>query len=122
MEQWTQKASEYGLIGLVLLALGLFIYKKLWPVIEKRLADADLREKENLQRWEDQGKLFAESLRHEREDNSRRFEDQGKIFMESLRVQQVLAAETHRESIKTQNKIADKLETIDRRIRNGSGK
>jgi len=122
MEQWIDTASKFGLSGLVLLAVGWFIYKKLWPIIEKRLAEADIREKENLNRWEEQGKLFAEALKAEREDNARRFDDQGRIFMEALRGQQVLAAETHRESMKSQNKIAEKLEILDRRLRNTNGK
>jgi hypothetical protein len=122
MEKWVDLASKYGLSGLILLALGLFIYKKLWPIIEKRLADADLREQENLRRWEEQGKLFTDALKAEREDNARRFDDQGRMFMDALRTQNVLSAETHKDSMKAQAKIVEKLETIDMRLRNGNGK
>jgi hypothetical protein len=122
MEQWIEIASKNGIAILVLFAMGWFIYKKIWPSFEKRLDTADLREKEILQKWEDQGKLFAEALKAEREDNAQRFEAQGKIFMESLRAQNVLAAETHRESMKSQNKIAEKLEVLNQRLKNGNGK
>lgn len=122
MDKWIEIAGKNGAWALMLLAFGWFFYKKIWPVIEKRLSDADIERKENLQRWEDQGKQFTEALRLEREDNSRRFEDQGKIFMEALRTQNVLAAETHKESMKAQGRIVEKLEVLDKHIRNGNGK
>jgi hypothetical protein len=129
MEKWLEIGIKNGIAVLALIALAVFLYKKVWPiaekmwlVIEKRLADADIREKDNLQRWEEQGKLFSEALKHEREDNARRFEDQGKLFMQSLRAQNVLADQTHKENMKAQGRIAEKLETLDQRLRNGNGK
>lgn len=122
MEQWVEIASKNGIAVLVVMAIGVFVYKKLWPIIERRLADADAERKENLQRWEEQGKLFTEALKQEREEKARRFDEQGRMFMEAIRTQNVLAAETHKESMKAQNKIVEKLEVIDRRIRNGNGK
>jgi hypothetical protein len=122
MEQWIEIASKNGIAILVLVAMGWFIYKKIWPSFEKRLDTADLREKEILQKWEEQGKLFAEALKAEREEKARRFDEQGRMFMEALRTQNVLASETHKDSIKAQNKIVEKLEALDRRLRNGNGK
>lgn len=122
MEQWVEIAGKNGLSTLVVLAIGFFIYKKIWPIFEKRLAEAETERKENLQRWENQGKQFTDALRQEREDNARRFEDQGKIFMEALRTQNVLTAETHRESMKAQGKIADELRRVHEYLRNGNGK
>lgn len=118
MEQWIEVLSKNGIAVLVLFAVGWFVYKKLWPIFEERLKTADEREKENLQRWEQQGKLFTEALKQEREEKAKRFDEQGRMFMEAIRSQNVLAAETHKESMRTQNKIADKLEAIDRRIPN----
>lgn len=112
MEQWIDIASKYGLTGLVLLAVGAFVYKKLWPIIEKRLADADVREQEHMRMWKEQGEVFTSALKLEREDNAKRFEDQGKIFMEALRTQQVMATETHRE-------ITQELKGIKQHLRNG---
>jgi|SRR5882672_240492 len=122
MEQWIEIASKNGIAVLVLVALGLFLYKKMWPAIEKRLDAADIERKENLQRWEEQGKLFTEALRQEREDNARRFEDQGKVFMAALRTQSVMVDQTHKESMKTQTKIAEKLDSLDQQVRNNNGK
>jgi hypothetical protein len=122
MNEWIEIVGKNGFALAVVVALGVFIYKKIWPDIERRLQAADNERKENLQRWEEQGKLFTEALKQEREDKARRFDEQARMFMEALRTQNVLSAETHRESMKVQNKIAEKLETLDRRIRNGNGK
>ena len=122
MDQWIEIASKNGLAIVMLVALAMFIYKKLWPRIEKRLDDADIERKENLTRWEEQGKRFMEALKLEREDNARRFDEQGRIFMESSRVQNVLAAETHKEAMKAQNEIVREMRMLNQRLKNGGGK
>lgn len=122
MNQWIEIVSRNGIAVLVVFGLGWFVYKELWPLIEKRLADADAREKENLQRWEDQGKMFTETLRQEREEKARRFDEQGKMFMEAIRRQGVLYDQTHKESMKAQGKIADELRRVHEYLRNGNGK
>jgi hypothetical protein len=122
MEQWIEIASKNGLAVLVIFALGYFFYKKVWPLVESKLANAEAQQKENQRLWREQGEAFAEALRLEREDNARRFEDQGKIFMESLRTQNVLAAETHKESMKAQKEITQELRALNKHLRNGNGK
>lgn len=122
MEQWIEIASKNGLAIAVLVALAMFIYKKLWPRFEKRLDDADVERKENLVRLEEQGKRFTDALKLEREDNARRFDDQSKVFTESLRTLNVLAAETHREAMKAQNEIVKEMRTLNQRLKNGNGR
>lgn len=129
MEQWIEILGKNGLAILVIFALGYFLYKKVWPLFEKRLSDADAKELEHMRAWREQGEKFAEALRLEREDNTRRFDEQGKMFMEALRTQNVLAAETATAQMKAQNQIAktqgdiaQELKAINKHLKNGNGK
>lgn len=122
MQQWIEIASKNGLAVLVIFALGFFFYKKLWPLIEKRIAEAETNQKENLRLWKEQGEMFTAALKHEREANERRFEEQGKMFADTIRSQNVLAAETHRESMKAQGEMIREMKTLNQRLKNGNGK
>jgi hypothetical protein len=117
-----QIIGKNGLAMAIVIALGVFFLKKIWPDIERRLQSADNERRENLQRMDDQAKMFVESLKQEREEKARRFDEQARMFMQALQIQNARADEKHKESIKAQNRIADKLETIDKRLRNGNGK
>jgi len=130
MEQWVEIAAKNGISILVVLAVGWFFYKKVWPLMEKRMNDADMKDTQNLQRWEDQrrehierwerqGKLFADTLNHQQEQFARRFEDQAKIYAESLRSRDNLSVEAHRDQIKAYNQITAELKTLSSYIRNG---
>lgn len=132
-DKWIEIASKNGYAVLALIAIGYIFYKKIWPLlertwergwslIEKRLADADVREKENQRLWKEQGELFAATVERDRQANERNFEEQRKLFSETMRTQSVLIAEIHRESMIAQNKIAEKLEVLDQHVRNGNGK
>lgn len=133
MDKWIEFGSKNGWALLLLIAIGYVIYKKVWPLlektwerawalIEKRLADADAREKEHQQRWEEQGRQFSEALRQQRDADQRRSEEQGKLFTEALRSQNVFADLTHKETMKAHSAIAEKLEHLYQHIRNGNGK
>ena len=122
MDKWIETASKNGITALALIALAWFLYKKIWPLIEKRLNDADIERKDNLQRFEEQGKAFTLALEKHREADERRFGEQGRLFTEALRTQNVFAAETHKESMAAHNRLADKLEVMDQHLRNGNGK
>jgi hypothetical protein len=132
-DKWIEFASKNGWALLALIGIGVLFYKKIWPLvektwergwalIEKRLADADARDKDHQRLWKEQGELFAAELARDREANERRFDEQGKLFTESMRRQTVLMAETHKESMKAQTKIAEKLDILDQHMRNGNGK
>lgn len=132
MEQWVDIAAKNGLSVLVVIGLAWFFYKRVWPIMEKRMVDADVERTQNLVRWEDQrrehterwerqGKLFTDALRYQEESQARRFEEQGKMFMDALRSRDILAAEAHRDWMKAQNQMASELKTLSSYIRNGSG-
>lgn len=133
MDKWIEFGSKNGwaLLGLIFVAY--VFYKKIWPLIEetwkkawalieKRLADADAREKEHQQVMKDQGESFLRALKEQREADDRRWEENGKLFAEALRTQNVFASETHKESMKSQSRIADKLDILDQRLQNGTGR
>lgn len=119
MEQWIKIVSQFGIPIALLMALGIFLVRQVWPVFKQRMADADKERQENTARLIEQGRLFTESLQKEREYNTRRFEEQGKIFAEVMRTQQVLAAETHKESMKSQYEITRELKSLNNYLRNG---
>lgn len=60
---WIEFAKVYGPLGFIALALGSFLYFKVWPIFTGRLEKAEKREEESAKRFEDQGKLFAEVIR-----------------------------------------------------------
>jgi hypothetical protein len=112
MEQWIEVAKVYGPLAFIALALGLFLYRNVWPLVVKRIEDADKERVEFSKRLEDQGRLFADSLKFDREYNTKRFDEQGRLFTEALRTQNVFAAESHKE-------ITQELKSIHERLRNG---
>src|SRR5688572_5995903 len=105
MEKWIEIGIKNGLAVLAVIALAAFFYKKIWPLIEKRLDNADAQQKEYLRLMKEQGESFTKELKEQREADDRRFEETGRRFTETLRTQNVFATEAHRE-------ILDRIEGI----------
>jgi hypothetical protein len=140
MDQWIEIGTKLGIAGLVIVAVAYAWAKQIWPFIVQQIKDAKAERESVMEaakaereaakaereahtrRFEEQGRLFAEVLQREREDKARRFDEQGKMFMEALRTQNILAAETHKESMKAYGEITQEVRALNKHLRNGNGK
>ena len=52
MDQWIEVAKTYGLPGLILLAIGAFLYFKGWPLLVKVLEDAQTQRKAEIDKFD----------------------------------------------------------------------
>lgn len=128
MDKWIEFASKNGWALLALIALGILFYKKIWPLIErtwekgwalieKRLADADAREKEHQRQWKEQGESFARQLEKQSEANERRFEELGGTFTDALRTQRTLAVEAHREVLQRIDALGERKRPATQKVK-----
>jgi hypothetical protein len=52
MDRYIEIASQWGVAGLIILAIGAFVYFKIWPAFTKFVADVQADKKAELDRFE----------------------------------------------------------------------
>jgi hypothetical protein len=97
MEQWIDIAGKFGIPVALLMLLGYFLLKHVWPFVTKQIEDAKSERKADM-----------EAAKSERK------EEIGK-FMDTLRARDVMIAEISQRHVKA-------LESLTIEIRRGNGK
>lgn len=110
---WNAALAKYGLVGVTLLALGAFLYYKVWPIAQGQWEET---QKARRARMDLADKILLDNAEHSRQMMNTTIKEFGDALRESNRESRSVVDQLRALTNETKN-IADHVETLTNEVR-----